>query len=354
MRFVDRSTEGAPPSLTDTTRAGPKELVRVRRKFTSANPPKTFQFRAYKGDDVRQALERLFHGKCAYCESRYDITGPVDIEHYRPKAGIEGLSGHRGYWWLAGAWDNLLPSCIDCNRRRFQATPTDLASVTAVLDDSQRQGFSPCKTGKETSFPIPDETKRLLAEPAAADRDAAIEAEDALLLDPCRHQPSEHLRFHIDRDRPLGLVLPTGGHGLHLPAIRFGASEDTRQIEVAARAAGLSLRGSVSIQVYGLNRLGLVQERTRLLRRLEVLGDLVLGLFKLSDDLRDLADAEADLGKRTKLSSLADRARAMAHRGLADVREAGKPHAPFSSAARAWTDDFRAEFVTVMRRVPAP
>src|SRR5690606_35958752 len=114
---------------------------------------------------------------------------------------------------------------------------------------------SPFKTGKETSFPIPDETKRLPAEPGETDRETALEAENALLLDPCRHQPAEHIRFHIDRDRPLGLVLPTGGHGLHLPAIRFGAAEDARQIGMAARAPGLSPRGPVSIQVYGLNRL---------------------------------------------------------------------------------------------------
>ena len=41
---------------------------------------------SYKGKDVVEALEKLFHSKCAYCESKYTHLMPVDIEHFRPNS----------------------------------------------------------------------------------------------------------------------------------------------------------------------------------------------------------------------------------------------------------------------------
>ena len=341
MRRVLRKAEPAPASLTVVNRVGPKELAKARIAY-GETPPGKITFTAYKSDDVRQALERLFHGKCAYCESRYDITGPVDIEHYRPKKGVEGEPDHPGYWWLAGEWENLLPSCLDCNRRRYQATVTDFVSVSAVLDAALRTGFSPLKTGKETSFPITG--SRLRTEPSPGDRERVLKAEQALLLDPCVDNPAEHLRHYINRETPLGLIVPTGGAD-PLPALAFGAAEDAVALEKAARLAGLSARGSVSIQVYGLNRLGLVQERTRLLRRLEVLGDLVLDLFALADEIALL---DVPPSQRSRVTELSDRARAMGHRGLAEIRSAAAPEAPFSSLAAAWTTEYKKDLTALL------
>lgn len=350
MRRVERSSEAAPPSLVGRNRAGPNELTRARTAYAAGKPDPSFQFAAYKGDDVRQTMERLFHGKCAYCESRYDITGPVDIEHYRPKGEVEGES-HDGYWWLAGDWDNLLPSCLDCNRRRWHETPTLLASVSAVLDVSLRSGFSLFKIGKESSFPLAPNGVRMTTEPPPADRKAQMDAELALLLDPCSDVPGDHLIHHIDRAQPLSLIVPTGRHqdAFQLP---FAGAADAMTIETAARAAGLSPRGSVSIQVYGLNRLALIQERTRLQRRLEVLGDLVIKLFRMQEELLDLAANETVRNRRARLNALATNAEAMAHRALAEIREAASDKAPFCSLAKSWIADFRRELSPVAAPVP--
>ena len=48
-----------------------------------------FGFKIYKHDQVKKALTDLFHGKCAYCETRYAATQPMDVEHWRPKGQIE-------------------------------------------------------------------------------------------------------------------------------------------------------------------------------------------------------------------------------------------------------------------------
>src|SRR6266545_3401433 len=54
----------------------------------AANRESKYNYQAYRLEGVKKALEGLFHGKCAYCESRYTATQPVDVEHYRPKGEV--------------------------------------------------------------------------------------------------------------------------------------------------------------------------------------------------------------------------------------------------------------------------
>lgn len=337
MRSVAKSAKPAPASLTGEKSTGGKELAKARQHYTTVPlPKKTPTVRAYKGDDVRSTLEALFHGKCAYCETRYDVTGPVDIEHFRPKKGVDGEPEHLGYWWLAAVWSNLLPSCIDCNRRRRQPTPTAVASLTAALEAS-RNAFKTIHTGKETCFPVAG--TRVTTEPPPADAAAALAAEDALLLDPCVDIPGDHIRFHIDRDRPLGLVF-AAATGAEIEDALPLLSASTRDVENHARAAGISARGAVSIQVYGLNRLALVQERTRVLRRLEFMADLVVSLSTTADELETFAAGpEHDAKIRRAVSKL----REVVSRTLAEIRSMTEPTAPFSAMASAWLAAFRAQ-----------
>lgn len=334
MRKVDRSVVEGPVSLLLEDRAGRMELARAREHFLADPNGKGFTFRAYKGDDVRHALEKLFHGKCAYCESRYDITAPVDIEHFRPKGAVEGID-HPGYWWLAAEWSNLLPSCIDCNRRRRQPTPTAFASLTGGLEAAQEAGFRVVQTGKESAFPI--HGNRMLAEPPQGQLEAALVAEQCLLIDPCQTDPEEHLRFYIDRETPLGIVYPAGSTGIVLPEYLEGHERDS-DIENQARQARVSVQGAVSIHVYGLNRLALVQERTRLLRRLEFLATLVVDTFSVADALRAINVPDAQ--ERAIRDSAVTRLEDMAGTILAGIDEAANPKAPFSAMAREWIRHF--------------
>ena len=132
MRFVSRGPKPPPAALGKRGRDKLSEFERVKAHMEATLPPGTkrtaFEFHAYKADEVKRRLEDLFHGKCAYCESFYAAQAPVDIEHYRPKGAVEDDPDHPGYWWLAMAWENLLPSCIDCNRRRRQKTPQSISA----------------------------------------------------------------------------------------------------------------------------------------------------------------------------------------------------------------------------------
>lgn len=235
MRYVDRKSVTAPKSLTDATGAGKTELIKAKQHYVTPDAG-TYNFKAYKGVDVVTALRDLFKKKCAYCESNFEAVSPMDIEHYRPKAGVKDDDTHRGYWWLAANWDNLLASCIDCNRERYQhvamegMTQRDLDAVKRILG------------GKKDAFPIAGKRAR-------KESDNHV-AEDPLLIDPTRRDPEQHLSWE---------ELPDGDRGA-----------EALSIVTAKRDAGApDPYGDESIAIYGLNRRGLVEERTLLLRALK-------------------------------------------------------------------------------------
>ena len=138
-----------------------------------------------------------FCQKCAYCESNITASSWGDVEHYRPKRGVTGEDGHPGYYWLAYEPSNLMPSCQRCNQ----------------------------SGGKKNHFPVQPGTR--------AFREDQIAAEQALLLNPYLDKPSEHLDYTFDatEGKPNGFV------------------------------EALSEKGRVSIEIYGLNRHPLRDER---------------------------------------------------------------------------------------------
>ena len=293
-----------------------------------------FSFKAYKANNVRTRLLQDFYDKCAYCESRYSTTSPVDVEHFRPKGRIKGEKGD-GYWWLAMSWDNLLPSCIDCNRHRTQQTaapPEGTGNGPVLKDDLSSVSWKTLTTGKQDAFPITG--TRLAA------RTYDYDAEGALLLDPCRDEPNLHLHFHIDATAPLGLVLPKADTGpttrQHL--ILTPKTKTTAAIQAHAAHIRVSARGAVSIQTYGLNRIELIRERTRVLRRLEFFGRLLVRATGIIEELHaPFAHPECKARNDKAIAGL----RAMRAMVISQIRELAKEDAPYSAMVKAWVKDFR-------------
>lgn len=206
MIKVNREVVNPPEVLVDPNKQGCEEQKKAIEFYKEAkNAQKSFEYKIYKDESIKKIFNTLFHNKCGYCESNYAKVHPVDVEHYRPKGGviIDGKLEKPGYYWLASDWNNLLPSCIDCNRRRTHET-TDKGSQLL---------------GKENLFPIANESLR-------ARRPGFEVYEKRLLLDPCRDNPEEHLIFKED-----------------------GSVE------------GKSFMGMVSIETYGLMRKNLVEAR---------------------------------------------------------------------------------------------
>ena len=134
----------------------------------------------YRDDELRRALERLFHRKCAYCESRLGTVGPEEVEHYRPKGGIAERREHPGYYWLAYAWDNLYPACTYCNQKR-RDRPSWHEPATGPV------------AGKATLFPLENESERAMSP------DADLGMERPLLIAPCEPKidPEQHFRYDV-------------------------------------------------------------------------------------------------------------------------------------------------------------
>ena len=307
MRKVERGSKPAPVNLQAKNREGLTELERARAHQADANPKKgTFEFAAYKDEEVKRRLEELFHGKCAYCETFYSASAPVDVEHFRPKGSVSDDDTHPGYWWLGMVWTNLLPSCIDCNRKRQQRSPQSSTSLVDLYEHAKAHALPSSQSGKKDSFPLAAGGTRMFAE------SSSYADEKALLLDPTRDDPAEHMRFYVGS--ALGIVVPE------------------------TKAGVPSERGAMSIQIYGLNRLGLVQDRTRLLRRLEFLGDLVIDLGAIVQEIED-ARVVAAL-HAAGVQRLADRLRLLQDRTLAEMRAMGDPKAPYSEMVRTWLKGF--------------
>jgi uncharacterized protein (TIGR02646 family) len=83
-------------------------------------------------------LEKVFHGKCAYCEVQVTAGSFGDAEHYRPKGNVTAHDGrakrqavlangqpHPGYSWLAYDWRNLVPACGRCNNAKSDQFEVD-------------------------------------------------------------------------------------------------------------------------------------------------------------------------------------------------------------------------------------
>ena len=54
--------------------------------------------RTYADDRVKAALEELFYGKCAYCESDILAAFDWDVEHFRPKGRVAEREDHPGFY----------------------------------------------------------------------------------------------------------------------------------------------------------------------------------------------------------------------------------------------------------------
>ena len=94
----------------------------------------------YKHNDVKEQLVNLYHYKCAYCEDKKTEGSYFEVEHFRPKNGIKGVNNHKGYYWLAYEWTNLLFSCSKCNRKKSNKFPLSEGNKK-ITDNLEKENF---------------------------------------------------------------------------------------------------------------------------------------------------------------------------------------------------------------------
>lgn len=292
MIIRPRNLVACPAVLADIGSLAEVERHRANDYYSQVPAPtKNMTFRAYTHDEVKDQLNFLFGHKCAYCESDIGSVMPVDVEHFRPKGGVISPAGDLrfpGYWWLASKWENLLPSCIDCNRSRWQ-----------------RVGKVKFKRGKENLFPLSGGASH-------ARDEAGIAGEQPLLINPAEDHPSDHLQHCY-------VTLPDGRkESVVQPIIDAAGAEDPK--------------GRASIDTYGLNRDRLAVSRRKTLERM-------ISAIEAAEDYFQFAEAEPD----------PEKAALMRRKGRRAIKSLARNYLhwknPYSAACRAyfrkWLDDFR-------------
>ena len=133
LTLTEPTTEGWKKWRTDA-KVGHKDL-RSQLRQTG-----TFDVKESLYKRMKDELFRLYHGKCAYCESPLRLSSWDQLDHFRPKNKVLDernrtvcIAGkpHTGYYWLAYEWTNLLPSCAVCNQRKGAIFPVLPGSVHA-------------------------------------------------------------------------------------------------------------------------------------------------------------------------------------------------------------------------------
>lgn len=284
MIAVDRSAQPEPAALAKAYAAGSNRgrteteavIAALEAHLAAGEPRETFRYdyQRYKADEAKRALEALFAGKCAYCETFYSASQPMDVEHWRPKGEVhldDGTVLKPGYYWLAAEWANLLPSCIDCNRSRQQ---WDVVEGEWV------------RLGKANQFPLPAGREHVLDHA----RTAELRDEAPLLINPCDDDPERFFAYTEE-----GVMVPAKGLG----------PEERRRAEA-------------SIRVYALNRSGLVAERYEVIRRIDHRLELVDQLAGLREELR---------GERPELATVVEELIAVELDALAGMKAAQRPFA---------------------------
>lgn len=244
----------------------------------------TFRFKAYRAEGVKSTLSSMFNGKCAYCESPF-INHGVHVEHFRPKGGVKpqrDAATQVGYWWLASHWENLLPTCIDCN-----------TEVTHLLPDGTKK-----KIGKGNYFPLPAGQRHATAQ-------GYLHGETPLLINPATINPKFYFEFTLvsSKSKTYSLIRP-------------------RTFDLDGKR-----RAELSIDAYALNRHRLVLARTTRLK------DLEADLQDWRNQLVIMENSPASVEKDEHLAGVEKRLKVILTRYVGST-------SPFSAACFAFVSDW--------------
>lgn len=116
MRRINKNYQNAPACLTSA------ESITNITHCANNNSVESYDSNIYGAEEVRQALDDLYHGKCGYCETKIGPVSTPHIEHYRPLGRITSVRTP-GYYWLGYEWSNLFIACPACNNKKRTKFP---------------------------------------------------------------------------------------------------------------------------------------------------------------------------------------------------------------------------------------
>jgi uncharacterized protein (TIGR02646 family) len=112
-------------ALNELEQSPKEQLEQSKKKFDTIQ-------RKYNHSEVKDALVKMFYGKCAYCESKITVVTYGQIEHFYPKSAYPDKTF---------VWDNLLLSCDKCNNTQHKGIkfPLDSAGQPVLTDPTDAE-----------------------------------------------------------------------------------------------------------------------------------------------------------------------------------------------------------------------
>lgn len=225
MKKIDKSQATQPENTKrDNTTFQSRVKQTISQKNAQANQR---SFAGYNDDKVKEALKKLYKN-CAYCECNVDEGSVLEVEHYRPKKAIDEDITHRGYYWLAWEWSNLVYACSNCNGAGGKGNQFPILGTRCTEEPKQNN---------ELDYAQFDANSTTLLN------------EQPLLLHPEIDNPAEHFVF-----RSYGKII------------------------------GITQRGRETIRICNLNRSPLIEARKELLDVLRAFLEIAIYAYELSPD----------------------------------------------------------------------
>lgn len=174
MIFVDRKRVKPPAKLKSWREQGLAEL-RAFFEIKSRGQRRIPFLDDLSPQWLEPPLHRLFHSKCAFCESPVEEGNPNTqssstgttgfanegvIDRYRPKEraqDIKQVLSPEHYCWLAYDWENLLLLCAKCSRLKARNFPVKgrrapLWSDQQYLSKEKALLVDPCSPNPDSNF----------------------------------------------------------------------------------------------------------------------------------------------------------------------------------------------------------
>lgn len=221
MRKITGKDYSKPPEIL--LRKGAKK--KINNSIANGNG-KLYNGHHYKDITVKNLLKSFSLGlsklpnkadaKCYYCESTIEVGASLQVEHYRPKDGVNPIDNgnieHPGYYHLGVEWSNLLLACAACNGPGAKGTRFPIKYSRAII-------FNPILANN-----VLDRTK-------LKSNSSELIGEGPLLLNPELNNPDKHLTYSSK-----------------------------------GKIKGLTKEGVTSVDIYKLNRILLVKARMDVLK----------------------------------------------------------------------------------------
>lgn len=164
MRFVER--DGVEPPkwfASKEARSKRRELLEFfQQEEKNLNQTRTNISESFtdNGDPMRGevsfALQKLFDGKCAFCESELSVE--FLVHRFRPSSSASPVTdtrtAHLYYGWLAEAWQNLYPICLNCRPEDLHYFPVTSNIRTELPDPNVLADFAERDDGRWPNFPL--------------------------------------------------------------------------------------------------------------------------------------------------------------------------------------------------------